>query len=194
MVVTACARAAFALALAATSASCAIPHAPPFAPDARLLAPDGASVGLLQKVRESPWTVLVFYSPHCHCLDAHEPRLRALAAGYGRRGVAFVMVDSEVGASVGRDREEAEQRGYTFPILVDPGGRLATALGAQYATYAVVLDAVGRVRYRGGMDSDKTHLTSGATPYLANAIEDLMAGREPRVTEGKTLGCSLQTW
>jgi AhpC/TSA family len=139
-------------------------------------------------------TVLVFFSRHCHCLDAHEPRLRALALAYGPRGVAFSMIDSETGATVERDAAEARARGYPFPILVDGGARLAGRLGARYATYAVVLDAGGRVRYRGGIDTDKTHLTDDATPYLENALDDLLAGRAPRVAEGKALGCALRTW
>ena len=48
----------------------------------------------------------------------------------------------------------------------DPGATLAKELGAQYATYSVVLDADGRVRYHGGIDSDKNHLHDDATPYL----------------------------
>jgi hypothetical protein len=139
-------------------------------------------------------TVLVFFSPDCHCLSAHEPRLRALFDAYHLRGVAFFMVDSEVGGSLGRDTAEASRRGYPFPILGDHGARLADALGAEYASYAVVLDSRGHVRYRGGIDTDRSHLHDGATPYLQDALEDLLAAREPRFPEGKTLGCSLQKW
>lgn len=149
---------------------------------------------MLRAAQSARLTVLVFFSRHCHCLDAHEPLLRAIAGAYGPRGVTFSMVDSEIGASVERDEAEASVRGYTFPILIDPGARLAGRLGAEYATYSVVVDATGRVRYRGGIDTDKTHPTSDATPYLENAIDDLLAGRAPRVPEGKTLGCALQTW
>jgi hypothetical protein len=140
------------------------------------------------------WTVVVFFSRHCHCLDAHEPRLRALARAYGPRGVDFAMVDAETGATVERDAAEATARGYPFPIVVDRGARLAGRLGARYATYSVVLDAGGRIRYRGGIDTDRTHLRDDATPYLANALDDLLAGRAPRVAEAEAMGCSLQTW
>jgi hypothetical protein len=139
-------------------------------------------------------TVLVFFSPHCHCLTMHEPRLAALYDRYSARGVRFLMVDSEVGATEARDTEEAQRRGYRFPIVLDRGAKLAAMLGAEYATYSVVLDAEGRVRYHGGIDDDKTHLTDQATPYLQDAIEDVLSGREPRADKGKTLGCALETW
>jgi hypothetical protein len=137
---------------------------------------------------------LVFFSPDCHCLSVHEPRLRALFEADGPRGVQFVMVDSEVSGSPGRDAEEARRRGYAFPILVDRGGRLADALGAEYASYAVVVDSSARVHYRGGIDSDRTHLHHDRVPYLEHALDDLLDHREPRMAEGKALGCALQKW
>lgn len=142
----------------------------------------------------APWTVLVFFSPTCHCLEQHDGRLRALYEAYHARGVQFLMLDSEVRGSESRDEAEARRRGYPFPIVRDPGATLAKELGAQYATYSVVLDADGRVRYHGGIDSDKNHLHDDATPYLRAALDDVLAGRPVRMAEGKTLGCALETW
>jgi thiol-disulfide isomerase/thioredoxin len=159
-----------------------------------LLGPLGESVDLQQAARSERLTVLVFFSPHCHCLDAHEPRLQALYAEYAPRRVQFFMIDSEVRASRERDDAEARKRGYPYPILLDLGGKLADLVGAEYATYAVVLDADGRVQFRGGIDTDKTHLRQDATPFLKDAIDDLLAGRTPRLAEGKALGCALEKW
>jgi hypothetical protein len=58
----------------------------------------------------------------------------------------------------------------------------------------VVLDREGHVLYRGGIDSDKQRLHSDATPFLRNALDDLLAGRAPLRPEGKTLGCVLRRW
>jgi peroxiredoxin len=147
-----------------------------------------------QLVAEAPFTVLIFFSRTCHCLDQHDARIRALYDEYHPRGVQVVMVDPEVRATPVADAAEASRRGYPFPLLVDPGAKLADTLGAEYATYSVVVDAQGNVRYRGGFDSDKTHLREGATPYVADALDDLLAGRPPRVAETKALGCSLEKW
>jgi hypothetical protein len=142
----------------------------------------------------APWTVLVFYSPTCHCLEQHGARLRALYDAYHPRGVQFFLIDSEVRGSPERDEAEARRRGYAFPIVRDVGATLANELGATYATYSVVLDDAGRIRYHGGIDSDKIHLHEDATPYLQEALDDLLAGRPPRRAEAKTLGCALETW
>jgi hypothetical protein len=144
--------------------------------------------------RGAPATVLVFYSPHCHCLAAHQARLLALYERYHPRGVQFLFVDSEVGATPERDAAEVRAHGYPFSMVTDAGAKLADRVGAQYASYTVVADAQGRIRYRGGIDGDAIHLTDDATPYLANALDDLLAGRDPRTPQAKALGCALQKW
>lgn len=140
------------------------------------------------------YTVLIFFSADCHVLKLHDERLRRLATHYGERGVRFYGVDPEVGATLDRDRAEAERRGYPFPILLDAGARLARMFGAEYAGHAVVLDRHAEVVYRGGIDSDRIHLTEGTNPYLSDAVADLLAGKAPRIAESKTLGCALRTW
>jgi AhpC/TSA family len=141
----------------------------------------------------SRFTVLVFFSKHCHCLSAHDERLRRLHVRYAPLGVQFFAVDSEVSASLAGDADEARQRSYSFPILMDPMGRLARTLGAQSASYAVVLNPQGGVMYEGGIDSDKTHLRDDATPFLANALDDLLAHRPARLAVTNTVGCALHT-
>ena len=183
--------------LASICASCAATgHVGPApeVPTSPLIGARGEPLDARSMARSAPLTVFVFFSPDCRVLDAHEPRLRALFDAYHPRGVQFFMVDSEVRGSLERDTTEARRRGYPFPILGDRGANLANALGAEYATYAVVFDDHARVRYRGGIDTDKSHVHDDATPYLKNALDDLLADREPRVTEGETLGCALQKW
>jgi peroxiredoxin len=152
----------------------------------------GNSFDLGAATKEAPITVIEFFSAHCPCQRIHDARLRELFDAYAPRGVRFLAVDAEAGASPERVRSEASERRYAFPILADAKGAAADALGAQYATYTVVVDRDGRVRYAGGIDSDRIYLTPGATPYLKDALDDLLAGRPPRLAHGKALGCALE--
>jgi hypothetical protein len=163
---------------------------PPLAGTVPVVAAGGPSLDEL--TRGAPLTVVVFFSSHCPCQRAHDERLRALAARYEQARVRFVLVDAEADADPQRDELEARARRYPFPILADPSGSLADSLGAEYATYTVVLDAGQRVRYQGGIDSDKQHLTDDARFYLRDALDALVAGRDPAVPVGKTLGCVLR--
>jgi hypothetical protein len=104
----------------------------------------------------------------------------------------MIAVDSEAEASVELDRAEARSRRYPFPILSDPEGRAADALGATYATYTVVVDPGGRIRYRGGIDSARSHPTPEASPWLREALDRLLEGREPDPVETTSLGCALR--
>jgi peroxiredoxin len=182
------------LVIAAALAACGVPakSGPPALPDRSLPATDGASRSLAELTRAAPLTVVVFFSADCACQRAHDARLRELHAAYRPRGVQFVAVDAEATSSPTRDAAEAAARGYPFPILSDPDGITADALGAVSATHVVVLDAAGTVHYRGGLDSDRNTLTPSASPWLRGALDRLLAGREPEPVETASLGCVLR--
>jgi peroxiredoxin len=167
-------------------------RAPGVVPATTLPGSDGASHDLRRTAAGSHATVLTFFSAHCPCQRAHDARLAELYARYAPRGVAFVAIDSEASSSLALDTAEASARRLPFPIVSDPGGNMADALGADYATYSVVVDAAGRVVYRGGIDSDKNELHDDATPFLARALDQWLAGRSPDPAEAKALGCALR--
>lgn len=175
----------------AQACASAPPAAVPAWPPITVVDTAGASTTLPADLARSKLTVLVFYSEHCPCFRVHEPRLVELERAYAARGVRVIFVDSEVSATAARDARAAAERGLP-PIALDPGARLADAVGADYATYSVVLDPQGRVRYRGGVDSDKDRLHDAPQTFLRDAVDDLIAGHEPRIAEGKALGCALQ--
>jgi peroxiredoxin len=186
-------RRALVLAFASALAGCGAPgRTAARVPDVTLAGSDGAAHQLAEIVRRAPFTVVVFFSADCPCQRAHDARLRELFAQYRPRGVEVVAVDAEATSTLASDREEAQARGYPFPILSDPEGAVADALGAVWATYAVVIDGSGRVRYRGGLDSDRTHLTDGAALWLRDALDRVLAGREPEPAETSSLGCALR--
>ena len=178
-----------ALALAAACAPAAAPHVP--AVD--LQSTHGEVERVPSNLSGARWTVLVFLSADCPCFEAHEPRLAALARDYGSRGVRFLLVDSERESSASRAARVSIEQKLALPLLIDRDASLADALGAEYATYSVVLDREGVIRYRGGIDSDKSFLRADATPYLRDALDDLLAGTAPRRPETEALGCVLGT-
>ena len=86
--------------------------------------------------------------------------------------------------------ERAADDGYTFPYLVDAGQRVAKAYGATCTFHAFVLDGDRRLRYQGRFDNAR--LAENVTSHdLANALEDLLAGRAVEVPPTRPFGCSL---
>jgi hypothetical protein len=139
--------------------------------------------------------VLIFSSNRCPTAKSYGPRMNALQRDYGPRGVQVVALNSNdhhlyPDESYPRMVERAAADGYGFPYLVDEGQRLARAYGAICTFHVFVLDRERRVRYEGRFDDSR--LPNGVTTSdLANALDDLLAGRPIRVTRTDPFGCSL---
>jgi len=151
-------------------------------PFADLLGPDGRAV------------CFAFLHPTCPLAQEYGPVLGQLAADFADEGVRFVGVvcESDDPAAIDAYRTKF---GLTFPIHLDTDFTLAEALGATITPEAVLVDRDGRIRYAGRIDDRykiRGVMTPGdAEPELANAIQDLVAGREIREPRTKAAGCPL---
>lgn len=159
-------------------------------PAPSLVGVDGSRLSWAELTKRAPLTVVVFVSATCPCMAAHRDRADALAEAYGPRGVQVIAVESDVMATPDTLAREASD--YRVPLFEDQNAHLADVLGAEYATYAAVVDREGRIRYHGGFDSDRVTRHDDAIAYVRNALEDLLAGRAPKRPEAKTLGCMLR--
>lgn len=161
---------------------------------ADLLAVDGRRTGF-GDYADRAVIVLVFTSVRCPTAKAYAERLNAFQAAYGSRGVQLIAInsndphlypDEDLAGMVARAAED----GYTFPYLVDDGQRVARAYGPTCTFHAFVLDRARRLRYQGRFDDAR--LPERVTSHdLANAVDDLLAGREVRLTTTRPFGCSL---
>ena len=131
-------------------------------------------------------TVLVFWSIECPCVEMIEPRLRELLVVYEKQGVEFVGVD---GYPADTPKGVLAKMGtsYTaYRMLLDPKQVLTRKVGVRTAAEIVVLDASSRIRYRGNMDDD---LMEPKVLHLKDALDAILAGTEPKVTETEPYGC-----
>ena len=139
--------------------------------------------------------VLIFSSNRCPTAKAYGPRMNALQGEFGPRGVAVVAVNANdphlyPDESYPRMIERAGEGGYTFPYVVDEGQRLARAYGASCTFHVFVLDRERRLRYQGRFDDAR--IPERVTSHdLADALEDLLAGRAVRTPVTRPFGCSL---
>lgn len=176
-------------------AGCAGSGKPPAAPVAgafTLLGEQGEPTPLDALLSRSPRTVLLFFTAECPVQKAHDERMRATVAKYRDKGVAFYAVQAEAGADMAAERAEAQRRQIGMPLLQDKGAALADALGVEYSTHVVLLDDKRVVHYSGAEDSERVKATSAVTPYLEQALDAMIAGKEPQVTRSEPLGCPLR--
>jgi len=144
---------------------------------------------------EADALVVIFSSNRCPTAKAYAARLRALHTTYAPRGVQLVLVNSvspalypEEGLA-GMLARSAED-GYPFPYLVDEGQRVARAWGPTCTFHAFLLDGERRLRYEGRVDNAR--LEERVTSHdLANAIDDVLAGRDVAVPSTRAFGCAL---
>jgi mono/diheme cytochrome c family protein len=135
-----------------------------------------------------------FLHPACPLAQEYAPVLSQLAADFTSDGIRFVGVvcEGDDPAEIAAYRREF---GIAFPIHLDPDFTLADALDATTTPQAVLVDHDRRIRYTGRIDDRyklRGVMTPGdAKPELANAIADLLAGREVRVPVTKAAGCPL---
>ena len=78
-----------------------------------------------------------------------------------------------------------------MPYLHDESQEVARAFGAKVTPDVFVLDAQGRLRYRGAPDGDYDDPSLRAE-WLRGALDAVLAGDEPEPRETKPVGCSIK--
>lgn len=150
--------------------------------------------------------VVVFTADHCPTAQAYEERLKQLVATYQPRNVAFIAINSNHASAVRLDEmgytdlgdtfEEmkirAAHRGYNFPY-VDDGPTQVTVqkFGAVATPHVFVFDRSRHLRFEGRID-DSEREALAKHHDTRDAIEALLAGKEPNVTRTKVFGCSIK--
>ena len=83
-----------------------------------------------------------------------------------------------------------ELKGFNFPYVKDPDGSAARRYGVTRTPEIVVVDADGKVRYRGRV-MDARDPARAKRQDLQEALDDLLAGEEVKVSETEAFGCSI---
>jgi hypothetical protein len=86
--------------------------------------------------------------------------------------------------------ERAQGRSYNFPYVKDEERVLARSLGATNTPHVFVFDAVRKLRYKGRIDNAR-QVSRVTSNDLRDALDDILAGKEPRTPETVPFGCSI---
>ena len=166
------------------------------APDFRdLLGTDGRKYSLAD-FADVPTLVLVVSCNHCPYVQSYEDRMIAIQRDYRDRGVGFVAVNSNDDRDYPEDNYEnmikrASEKGFNFPYLRDANHSLARALSAVCTPEIFAFDRDRRLVYHGRID-DSRDPAMVTTHDLRNALDAIVAGKKPQVTETRPFGCSIK--
>ena len=144
----------------------------------------------------SPATVVVFTCNHCPYALAWHDRIADAARDYAERGVRFRAVNPNdsnryPGDSFEAMKERVASEDWPMPYLRDETQEVAQAYGAKTTPDVFVVDADGRLRYRGAPDGDYDD-PSRRAEWLRSALDAVLAGEDPASPETKPVGCSIK--
>jgi peroxiredoxin len=137
--------------------------------------------------------VVVFTCNHCPVAQAYEDRLMALQKDYKEKGVQLVAinVNNNDADKLEAMKERAGIKGFNFPYLYDSTQKSAASYGATVTPHVFVLDGQRKVAYMGLID-DSMNAGEVKQHYVRDALDAVLAGKAPEVTETRQLGCGIQ--
>lgn len=145
----------------------------------------------LASLKGSKGTVIIFIATKCPVSNAYNERMQKLAEEYRAKGVNVIGINSNAAELSPEVKQHAAEKGLTFPILKDAGNRIADRLDAKVTPEAYLLDASGKLVYRGRIDNSRKGDSITSTE-LRDAIEATLAGRAIEKTEVNAFGCSIK--
>ena len=137
--------------------------------------------------------VLVFTCNHCPVAQAYQDRLMGLQKDYKAKGVQVVAVNvNNMDADkLDKMKERAKEKKFEFPYLYDASQKIGKDYGAKVTPHVFVLDKNRKLAYMGAIDDNmdekkvKKHL-------LGDALDALLAGKDPPEKVTKQFGCGIK--
>ena len=186
------------------------PHYPPLPigspiPDFKLQGADGRT-HRLKDFSKAKILVVVFTCNHCPTAQAYEERIKQLVTDYKPRGVALVAINPNSPDGVRLDefgytdlddtldsmKIRAKHHQFNFPYLDDgPTEAVAKKFSPVATPHVFIFDAQRKLRYQGRID-DNERESLVKSRDTRNALDALLAGKEPPVTTTKVFGCSTK--
>jgi len=145
----------------------------------------------LISIKGAKGTVLIFIAVQCPVSNAYNERMEKLAQEYKAKGINVIGVNANNTEPVDAVKAHASEKHLTFPILKDPGNKLADRLGAQFTPEAYVLDANNKLVYHGRIDNSRDASQVNSSE-LREALDALLAGKPVEKTTSKAFGCSIK--
>ena len=136
-------------------------------------------------------TVLLFIAVQCPVSNAYNERMEKLAEDYKAKGIAVIGINSNVKEDAEAVKAHAAEHKLTFPILKDPGNKIADKLGASVTPEAYFVDQNNKLLYHGRIDNSR-NADQIETSDLRNALDASLAGKAIEKTEAKAFGCTIK--
>lgn len=175
------------------------------APDFNLPGVDGRNWAL-KDFAGSKALVVIFTCNHCPTAQYYEDRIKRITSDYKAKGVAVVAISPNDPKSVRLDelgwtdlsdtfaemKIRAKDHEFNFPYLYDGDSEaVSRAYGPVATPHAFVFDGKRKLQYVGAID-DSERIAKVTKHHLREALDAVLAEREPAVKQTKVVGCSVK--
>ena len=157
----------------------------------------------LKSLKDVKGAIVVFTCNHCPYSKMYEDRIIALDKKYKDLGYPVIAInpnDPSADGGLGDDFESMKQRAkdkeFTFPYLFDEGQKVYPKFGATKTPHVFILKKEKKdfiLAYIGAIDDNARNEKGVGEKYVANAVDNLLAGKELKTTTTKAIGCSIKT-
>ncbi len=159
---------------------------------------DGKMVSLTNYT-DAKGFIVVFTCNHCPFSQAYEERIIALDKKYKAKGFPVIAINPTDPEKYESDsfenmQKQAKEKGYTFPYLLDVGQKIFPQYGATNTPHVYVLNKTSggnKVAYIGAIDDNAKNPAAVQKKYVEAAVESLLSGKSPTVTQTKAIGCTI---
>ena len=160
---------------------------------------DGKHVSLAD-YKDAKGFIVVFTCNGCPYAKAYQERIVELDKKYKKKGYPVIAInpnntDVKPDDDLKGMAKRAKEKGYTFPYLKDANYEVYKEYGATRTPHIYVLTKQGSdlvVSYIGAIDDNYQDAAAVKEPYLANAVDALLAGNDPNPKMTKAIGCTIK--
>lgn len=160
---------------------------------------DGKFVSL-SNYSEAKGFIVIFTCNGCPYAQAYQDRIGEIDKKYKSKGYPVIAInpnDPEMAPDDSYDKmvSLAKKEGFAFPYLIDESQEVYKNYGATRTPHVYVLQKKGSdlvVQYIGAIDDNYQDATKVTSPFLANAVDALIAGSIPEPAVTKAIGCGIK--
>lgn len=144
--------------------------------------------------------IVIFTCNQCPYAIAYEDRIIELDKKYKKLGYPVIAINPndpavQAGDSYEKMIARANEKGFTFPYLFDEGQKVYPVYGATRTPHVFLLkkekgDLI--VKYIGAIDDNHADERFITQTYLADAVDALLADKDPDPDFTKAIGCSIK--
>lgn len=143
--------------------------------------------------------IVIFTCNHCPFAKLYTQRMNEMKTKYGVLNVPLIAINSMDTAvyedeSFAMMKTRAKVGKFNFQYLHDVQQNVGKNFGAEHTPKAYVIWKEGntwKIKYSGLIDDNGAEPKQVKNPYLQNAVDQLLAGKEVTTPSPQSMGCAI---